>query len=150
MKKIKELYFKHEEIINYLIVGVLTTVVSWIAYAICKLFLDVNNSQIQMQAAVLIRWIAGVLFAYFTNRKYVFKSENPNKIKEFISFTSSRVVTYFLDAIIMAFLPGLLTESWFGLSGDWMATLISAVVVTVTNYIFSKFLVFTKKKAKEE
>ena len=145
MKKIKELYFKYEEIINYLIVGVLTTIVSWIAYGLCKFVLDVNNNNLHMQIAVFVRWMAGVLFAYVTNRKYVFKSENPNKIKEFISFTSSRVITYVMDAAIMAFLPGLLPDGVFGLSADWQATLISAVVVTVSNYIFSKLFVFTKK-----
>lgn len=149
MKKIKELYFKHEEIINYLIVGVLTTLVSWVAYGLCRFVLDVNGSQIQMQIAVFIRWIAGVLFAYFTNRKYVFKSENPNKFMEFISFAASRIVTYVMDAVIMAFLPGLFPAKVFGLDCDWMATLISAVLVTITNYIFSKFLVFKNKKSEE-
>lgn len=145
MKKIKELYLAHEEIINYLIVGVLTTIVSWIAYALCRFVLDVNHNQLHMQIAVLIRWIAGVLFAYFTNRKYVFKSNNPNKIKEFIGFASSRVVTYVMDALIMAFLPGLLPDTMLGLSNDWVATLVSAVVVTIMNYILSKFLVFARK-----
>ena len=146
VKEIKALYKKYEEIINYLIVGVLTTIVSWIAYGLCRFVLDVQNSNFQMQVAVLIRWFAGVVFAYFTNRKYVFKSENPNKFKEFCSFTSSRIVTYVMDAVIMAFLPGLLPAKCFGLDADWMATLISAVLVTITNYVFSKFLVFTKKK----
>ncbi len=147
MKRIKELYIKYEEIINYLIVGVLTTIVSWIAYGLSKFVLDVNESQLQMQIAVLIRWLAGVIFAYFTNRKYVFRSENPNKVREFIGFASSRIVTYVMDALIMAFLPGLIPGKIFGLDGDWIATLISAVLVTITNYIFSKFLVFKKNKA---
>ena len=146
MKKIKELYLRHEEIINYIIVGVLTTLVSWAAYALCRLVLNVNGNQLHMQIAVFIRWIAGVIFAYFTNRKYVFKSDNPNKIKEFIGFASSRVATYILDALIMAFLPGLLPEKVFVITNDWAATLISAVVVTIMNYILSKFLVFKKEK----
>jgi len=149
MKKIKELYFKYEEIINYLIVGVLTTIVSWVAYGLSKFVLDVEHNSIHMQIAVIIRWLAGVLFAYFTNRKYVFKSENPNKIKEFISFAGSRVFTYFMDALIMAFVPGWLPEKFFGLTADWAATLISAVLVTITNYVLSKFLVFTKKNKEE-
>ena len=146
MEKIKELYFKYDEIINYLIVGVLTTLVSWVTYGLCRFFLDVNGSQIQLQIAVLIRWVAGVIFAYFTNRKYVFKSEEPNKIKEFISFSASRMVTYFMDVVIMAFLPGLLPVKIYGLDRDWQATFISAVVVTITNYVFSKFLVFKNQE----
>ena len=134
-----KLYKKYEEIINYIIVGVLTTVVSWLAYAVCKLFMDVDNA-FQMQLAVIIRWIAGVVFAYFTNRKYVFKSKNTNMIKEAFDFTTSRLVTLFLDMLVMWLLP-----SVFGVN-DWISTFISAVLVTVTNYIFSKFLVFNKKK----
>lgn len=134
-----KLYKKYEEIINYIIVGVLTTVVSWLAYAVCKLFMNVDNA-FQMQLAVIIRWIAGVVFAYFTNRKYVFKSKNTNMIKEAFDFTTSRLVTLFLDMIVMWLLPTV-----FGVN-DWISTFISAVLVTVTNYIFSKFLVFNKKK----
>lgn len=134
-----KLYKKYEEIINYIIVGVLTTVVSWLAYAVCKLFMDVDNA-FQMQLAVIIRWIAGVVFAYFTNRKYVFKSKNTNMIKEAFDFTTSRLVTLFLDMFVMWVLPTV-----FGVD-DWISTFISAVLVTVTNYIFSKFLVFNKKK----
>lgn len=134
-----KLYKKYEEIINYLIVGVLTTVVSWLAYAVCKLFMNVDNA-FQMQLAVIIRWIAGVVFAYFTNRKYVFKSKNTNMIKEAFDFTTSRLVTLFLDMLVMWLLPTV-----FGVN-DWISTFISAVLVTVTNYIFSKFLVFNKKK----
>ena len=134
-----KLYKKYEEIINYIIVGVLTTVVSWLAYAVCKLFMDVDNA-FQMQLAVIIRWIAGVVFAYFTNRKYVFKSKNTNMIKEAFDFTTSRLVTLFLDMFVMWVLPTVLGVD------DWISTFISAVLVTVTNYIFSKFLVFNKKK----
>ena len=138
-----KLYKKYEEIINYLIVGVLTTVVSWLAYAVCKLFMDVDNA-FQMQLAVIIRWIAGVVFAYFTNRKYVFKSKNTNMIKEAFDFTTSRLVTLFLDMFVMWLLPTV-----FGVN-DWISTFISAVLVTITNYIFSKFLVFNKKKIREK
>ena len=133
IKKCKELYHKYQEIVNYLIVGVLTTIVSWLAYAVCKIFLDVENSYVQMQVAVFIRWVVGVAFAYFTNRKYVFKSKNPNMVKEAFHFTTSRLVTYFMDAFIMWLFPGVL-----GIN-DWISTFISAVLVTVTNYIFSKF-----------
>lgn len=139
-QKIKELMIKYREIIVYLIVGVLTTLVSWAAYAVCKLFMDMENP-IQMQAAVIIRWIAGVVFGYFTNRKFVFRSKNPNMLAEGLSFAGARVITLFLDMFIMWLLP-----SVFGMN-DWIATFISAVAVTITNYIFSKFLVFRKKKA---
>ncbi len=140
IKKGIALYKKYEEIVNYLIVGVLTTVVSWLTYGLCKLFMNVDNA-VQMQAAVIIRWIAGVIFAYFTNRRFVFKSRNPNMLKEAFDFTTSRLVTLFLDMFVMWLLPTVFHMN------DWVSTFISAVLVMVTNYIFSKFLVFRKKKS---
>ncbi len=138
MKKIMELYKKYREIIVYLIVGVLTTLVSWAAYAVCTFVMNVDNP-VQMQAAVIIRWVAGVIFAYFTNRAFVFQSKNPNMLREALSFASSRIVTLVLDMFIMWLLPGVFKMD------DWIATFISAVLVTITNYIFSKFFVFRRK-----
>ena len=145
IKKIKELMIKYRELIVYLIVGVLTTIVSWAAYGISKFFLDVENSAFQMQVAVIIRWVAGVLFAYVTNRKYVFMSKNPKIWKEFASFTASRLITLFADMFIMWLLPPILF-GWKVPYADWVATFIAAVVVTILNYIFSKLMVFRKKK----
>lgn len=139
MKKIWGLYKKYEEIINYLIIGVLTTIVSWLAYALCKLIFDVNNA-FQMQAAVVIRWVAGVTFGYFTNRRFVFKSKKTNMLKEAFDFTMARLITLFMDMFIMWLLPSVLHIN------DWISTFISAVVVTVMNYVFSKFFVFRKKE----
>ena len=140
MKKIWALYKKFEEIVNYLIVGVLTTIVSWAAYGLCKLFMDVDNA-LMMQIAVIVRWVAGVVFGYFTNRRFVFKSKNPNMLKEGIDFAGSRVITLFLDMFVMWLLPSVFHVN------DWISTFISAVLVTVMNYIFSKFIVFRKKKS---
>ena len=145
INKIKELMIKYRELIVYLIVGVLTTIVSWAAYGVSKFFLDVENNAFQMQVAVIIRWVAGVLFAYVTNRKYVFLSKNPNILKEFTAFTASRVITLFTDMFVMWILPPVLV-SWKVPYADWVATFISAVIVTVLNYIFSKLMVFRKKK----
>ena len=101
MKKLWSIYKKHEEIINYLIVGVLTTVVSLIFYyASTRTFLDPNNA-FQLQVANLIKWISGVLFAYVTNRIFVFISKRNDIGKEFVQFTSSRVATLFLDMFVM-------------------------------------------------
>lgn len=145
IKKIKELLVKYRELIVYLIVGILTTIVSWGAYGLLKFVLDVENSVFQMQVAVFLRWAAGVLFAYVTNRKYVFLSKNPKIWQEFIAFTASRVITLFTDMFVMWILPPLLVK-WNVPYADWVATFISAVIVTVLNYVFSKLMVFRKKK----
>lgn len=72
--KLLELYKKHEEIVNYIIVGVMTTIFSWVVYAVSIwTFLDTQNP-VELQIANILSWVAGVAFAYVTNRKYVFKS----------------------------------------------------------------------------
>ncbi len=139
MKKIWALYKKYEELINYLVVGVMTTVISWITYGVCRIVMNVENALI-MQIAVFLRWFAGVVFSYFMSRKFVFKSKNPHMLREAVDFTMSRVVTLFLDMFVMWLLP-----SVFHIN-DWIATFVSAVLVVVMNYILSKFLVFRKKR----
>ncbi len=142
MEKIKELFKKlfTKEIIMYLIFGVLTTIVSLAVYYACVwTFLDPNNA-VQLQIANIISWVAGVAFAYVTNRKFVFESKESNKIKEATKFVSSRVVTLLLDMAIM----GLgVTVLHFN---DKIMKIISQVVVIVANYVFSKIFVFKKKK----
>ena len=137
---IKELYEKHKEIINYLIVGGLTTVVSLAVYYLCVLtFLDPENA-VQLQIANIISWIAAVTFAYFTNRKYVFESTDPDMIQEAAKFFASRISTLLMDMGTMFLLVTLLGMN------DKIAKLIVQVIVTVANYIFSKFLVFKNKE----
>lgn len=144
MEKIKELYLKYKEIINYLIVGVLTTVISLIVYyASVFTFLNPDNA-IQLQIANILSWIAGVTFAYFTNRKYVFESKNPNKVKEATKFVGSRVTTLVLDMLIMY-----LGTTLLGFS-DKIVKIVSQVVVIVGNYIISKLFVFRKSKQEKE
>ena len=138
IKKCRELYIKYKEIINYLIVGGLTTVVSLTVYYVSVLtFLNPDNP-LQLQAANVLSWIAAVAFAYVTNRKYVFESKNQNKIKEAAAFCSSRVVTLLMDMVCMFLMVSVL--KW----NDKVAKLIVQVIVTVGNYILSKFLVFKK------
>lgn len=140
MKKILELYKKYEEIVNYLIVGVLTTIVSLTIYYLCVLtFLNPNNA-VQLQIANIISWICAVTFAYITNRKFVFKSKNKNIFKEVVSFTSSRIITLIMDMSIMFLM---VTVMHFN---DKIAKLVVQVVVTIGNYLLSKLFVFKKKK----
>lgn len=140
IQKIKELLVKYEEIIAYLIVGVLTTIVSWGACFVAKLFL---NADIGWQNAVIntIGWVAGVVFGYFTNRKFVFKSTNPDRLKEFITFAGGRVSTWLLDIVIMFVTANLMQMNY------WIAKIfISSVLVMIANYVLSKLFVFKKKK----
>lgn len=139
MKKCMELYKQYKEIINYLIVGVLTTVVSLGVYYACVLtFLDPENA-IQLQVANIISWVAAVTFAYFMNRKFVFESKNPDMLKEASAFVGARVATLLMDMLCMFIMVTCMGWS------DKIAKLVVQVIVTVANYVFSKIFVFRKK-----
>ena len=129
-----------KEVIMYLIFGVLTTVVSLaVYYALIFTVLNPENA-IQLQIANILSWIAGVAFAYVTNRKYVFESKETNKVKELSKFVTSRLVTLFLDMFIMFIGVTCLKGN------DKIVKLISQVLVIIGNYAFSKIFVFKKKK----
>ena len=138
MDKIKELFTKYKEVIMYLIFGVLTTVFSLVVYWIVSVTFLNPEDAIQLQIANIISWVAGVSFAYVTNRKYVFESKNENKLKELSSFVGSRVITLIFDMLIMGIGVTMLHFN------DKIMKIISQVVVIVSNYIFSKLFVFKK------
>ena len=138
MNNIKELYLKYKEIINYLIFGVLTTVVSLATYYICVYtFLNPDNS-LQLQVANIVSWIAGVTFAYITNRKFVFESEEQEKLKEAGKCVTSRIATLLTDMLIMFIGVTILKLN------DKIIKLISQIIVIIANYLLSKMLVFRK------
>ena len=136
------LYHKYEEIINYLFFGVLTTIVSLLVYyGLVFTILD-PKSPLQLQISNILSWCAGVLFAYFTNRRFVFKSNSENKVKEFITFTSARIITLLLDMFIMFIFVTVLKGN------DKIFKLVSQALVVIGNYILSKLVVFKRKKWK--
>lgn len=140
IKQLKELYMKYKELVNYLIVGGLTTVVSLATYYGCVLtFLD-PQSAVELQVANILSWIAAVTFAYFTNRKYVFESNESNMLQEAAKFYASRLSTLAMDMAIM-----FVGVTVLGCS-DKIMKLVVQVVVTIANYIISKFFVFKKDK----
>lgn len=137
--KVKALIKKYEEIIRYIIVGGMTTVVSFVVfYGSTWTFLD-GNDAIQLQIANVLQWIASVIFAYGMNRKHVFKSENAQVGKEFMSFVSSRVVTLLLDMAVM-----FIGATWLKMNYNFVK-LFDAVLVTVANYVLGKLMVFRRK-----
>jgi putative flippase GtrA len=140
MNKIIELYKKHKEIINYIIVGGLTTVASMtIFYGSTLTFLD-GNDPFQLQVANVISWVGAVVFSYVANRLFVFESKNPKIFKEFVAFMSSRLATLLLDMGTM-----FLLTSVMGINYNF-AKIVAMVLVTVGNYVISKVFVFKKEK----
>ena len=139
--KMKELCVKYEEIIAYLIVGVLNTLVSWGAWFLFAY--TIMDAQVMWQNVVLsvISWVVGVVFGYVMNRKFVFKSKEPNIMKEFLQFSGGRVSTWVLDAVMMVLLVNIL---YFN---EAISKIFVSVLVMIGNYLLSKLFVFKKKKS---
>lgn len=129
----KNIIQKNKEIIMYLVFGVLTTVVNIVVYYIFSNLLHMNYLFSNAMA-----WFLYVLFAYVTNRKYVFDSKNNQIIKEAISFFGSRLATGIMDMMLMWFLVN------FNIVNDVVAKVVVNVIVVILNYILSKLVVFKK------
>ncbi len=129
-----------KEVLMYLLFGVLTTAVNYMALFILNLFIPekwviISNG---------IAWIAAVLFAYVTNKIWVFQSrswESRTVVRELASFAAGRVVTLLLEEIGLFFLVNIMSWKVF------VAKLLLSVIVIILNYVFSKLLVFAKKKS---
>lgn len=133
-----ELLKKYGEIIRYVIVGGLTTIVSLLSYYICVLTFLNPDEPVQLQIANVISWICAVAFAFTTNRKIVFKSSDGNKFQQFVRFVGARLTTLIIDMASMALMVSIIHLN------DKIAKIIVQFIVFALNYIFSKFFVFRK------
>lgn len=170
MGKIKDLCKKHREILMYLIFGVLTTFVGWgVYFALLWIWKGAFSLPVEDTSSVMYlvgytvaqvtQWVAAVLFAFFTNKKWVFTEADKevSTIKQLSIFAGGRVVTFFIDLFgtilvtlaVSKLIPSLTSVSLLG--REWNlceigSKLFIAVVVLVSNYVISKLLVFRKKK----
>ena len=139
--KIRALCVKHREILVYLIVGGLTTLVSWAAKFLWNLaFYGGTPDPTALQNTILsvVENAAGIAFAYPTNRRWVCQSKNPNILAEAVSFVGSRLLT-----MLLGWLLNLLFTNVLGVP-MMVSTVIASVFVVVGNYVISKLLVFRK------
>lgn len=146
MKKIWNLYKKYEEIINYLVVGGLTTIVAiGSKLLLLATILDQTNG-LELQIAEIISWFLAVTFAYVANRIFVFKSKTSGSkcAREIFNFFKGRIATQLIQMFIMWFFVTLLELD----SNVWVLvfTLVCQVMQIVLNYVISKLLVFKKDK----
>lgn len=133
---LSSLYKKYKEIINYLIFGGLTTLVSIGTYAI---FTKIFN--IDYLISNILSWIIAVLFAFITNKLFVFESKSKDKklvSKEITNFFFFRIVSLGIEMVIMYTFVDLLSIN------DLITKVIAQVIVILSNYIFSKVFVFKK------
>ena len=141
INKLKKMYKKYKEIINYLIIGGLTTVVSLVSFYLVRILIFTKDTQLDIQISNVISWIFAVLFAFITNKKYVFESKTTGtkKIKEMIKFYLSRLTTLIIDMVTMWILTAPLNIN------DKVSKIIVQFIIVVLNYVFSKLFVFKKE-----
>ena len=138
----KNLWKKYKQIIAYLFWGVLTTVIDIVVALV--LYRLLPNMDVFWNT--LIAWIASVLFAFFTNRKWVFESKADTAkeyISEMISFFLGRVASLILEEIILIIGVSIISVNNFDL-----LKIFGQVVVIIFNYFWSKFVVFVNHKEK--
>ncbi len=140
IKKIVDLLIKYKEVILYLIFGVLTTLVNFLTYILLARCFDINQT-----VSNAVAWIVSVLFAYVTNKIWVFESKSTKAktvIIEMLSFIGCRVVSGILD-IAMFYI---MVEKLF--MNDIIVKIIISIFVIVLNYVFSKLLIFKNTNTK--
>lgn len=141
LKKIKYYYKKFKEQINYIIFGVFTTLVNYLVYLGLTRLLNT-----EVIPATIIAWVLAVLFAYITNKKFVFASNSFNfaqVTKEIASFFSLRIVSGIFEVVCMYIFVSVLQFN------DIIIKLIVNIAVIILNYIFSKLIVFRKSDGKQ-
>ncbi len=142
LKDIKELYIEFKEIINYVIFGGLAMLVNFVSY-----FIFARVYHIDEVISSGLSWFCSVLFAYVTNKIFVFDSKTNGKkevIKECISFFLARIVSGILcDVGTFALMVDVLHIN------DIVSKVVTQVMVVIMNYVFSKFIVFKKEKIQE-
>lgn len=162
---------KSREIIFYLVFGVLTTIVNLVTFYIFeKIFagLDIfgflGNSKLEQHAFTLldqtVSWVTAIIFAFITNRIFVFDSKGP-VIKEFVGFVTSRIATLIVFELGTFELWLLILENGIGIEQGaaafsfagltctylYIVKLLNSVLVIVGNYVLSKLFVFRKRGA---
>ena len=150
--KIKGLLQKHKELLLYLVFGVLTTLVNFMAFAGLEAALGTEKYLISNAVA----WIVAVVFAYITNKLFVFASVSfaPGVLaREMGEFFLARIFSFFVEELGLWLLVDTLgigafsAQVWgFLLSGQMLAKAALAVIVVIMNYFFSKFIIFKNKK----
>ena len=133
-----EQYRKHEEGINYLIFGFLAFVLNYVLY-----FVFASMLQMHYMLATAVSWVLTVVFAYLTNRTFVFKSQNKDVQslgREFVAFIGARVATEVLELAMMFVMVDVADLN------EYISKLICQVIVILANYFLSKLWIFKEKK----
>jgi cell wall teichoic acid glycosylation protein gtcA len=135
---IKNLWLRYKELFFYAVFGVGATVINIVSYRVLantfgkKYFLIAN----------IIAWILAFIFAFITNKLFVFESkswEAQIAMKEFVGFLSARLATGILDTVLMWFFVSVISLD------DTLSKIIINILVIIINYVASKFFIFKKE-----
>lgn len=156
IETIKKLFNKYKELINYVFFGVLATIVSIGSF---KIFDVILGEHLYMISNV-ISWIITVIFAYFTNKLWVFQSKSwkPSVVvRELIGFFGARLFSLGVEELGLWLIIDKMNIGTIGfeildfdVNGNLIAKVIMQVVIVILNYIFSKLIIFKKKDKKEQ
>ena len=139
-----DMYKKYEEAINYLFFGFLAFLVNMVAYALAVWVLGADDEKVVLVlASTSFAWVVAVLFAYWTNRTFVFKSQNKDAQslgKEFVAFIGARVATEVLELALMFLMVDCASLN------EYASKLVCQVIVILANYFLSKLWIFKDKK----
>jgi len=134
MKSLTEISWKYllnRQVILYLIFGILTTLVNILTYILFVYLIGINYL-----FGNILAWFVSVVFAYITNRIWVFESKNGQIISEFTFFVGGRLFSGFLDTLLLYMFIDLLSLD------DLFSKIVIGIIVVIVNYILSKYIVF--------
>lgn len=142
-KTIKGLYYNYKEVINYIVFGGLATVVNFVSYFIFARVIGIDEV-----ISSGLSWVCAVIFAYITNKIFVFESKTTSKkqlIKECVFFFLARI----FSGITCDVGTFALMVKVFNIN-DIFSKIVTQVMVVIVNYVFSKFIVFKNKQPSKE
>lgn len=140
--KLADIYTQHKEGMRYLVFGVLTTLVNIVVAAITYYFVFAKlPEELKVNLSTIVSIIAAWIFAYITNKMYVFDSKTNSAkelIKEIVSFLGCRVITAIVEIVLMNVLVTVLQFNYMFMK------IIVNIVIIVLNFVFSKLIIFKR------
>ncbi len=152
---LKKLYDKYEELIVYVYYGLLTTILNMLVQFVMQfavMNLVVWDAKLETTISTSVAWLVAVVFAFYVNKRYVFKSESKETKTlawEFLPFVGARALSYFMELGIMVVGTYFYHDTVTDTDIVWIYVIFkfaAQVIVTLANYFFSKLIVFRKKK----
>lgn len=120
-----------KELVSYVVFGALTTLINIAVYLLLTDIFHINYI-----IANIVAWFVSVMFAYVTNRIWVFESDNENVAKEVFLFYGGRIFTVVVDTLLMVLFIDVLSI------GNFVSKITVSIIVIILNYLFSKWIVF--------